>query len=73
MFLIDNKNKKLLIWCERDGINIGIDKMHLYYDVIYEFISKKVLDNYFKFCIIRNPYNKVYSAWNFIKDTDIVM
>jgi len=61
------KNTKLLINCERDGVNIGIDKMHLYYDVIYEFIYKNVLDNYFKFCIIRNPYNKLYSAWNFIK------
>jgi len=62
------KNTKLLKHCERDGKNIGIDKMHLYYDVIYEFISKDILDNYFKFCIIRNPYNKVYSAWNFIKE-----
>ena len=62
------KNTKLLMHCERDGKNIGIDKMHLYYDVIYEFISKDILDNYFKFCIIRNPYNKVYSAWNFIKE-----
>ena len=53
---------------ERNGINIGIDKMHLYYDVIYKFISKEILDNYIKFCIIRNPYNKLYSAWNFIKD-----
>lgn len=61
------ENTKLLKLCERDGINIGIDKMHLYYDVIYQFISKNVLDNYFKFCIIRNPYNKLYSAWNFIK------
>ena len=62
------KDTQLLMHCERYGINIGIDKMHLYYDVIYEFISKNVLDNYFKFCIIRNPYNKLYSAWNFIKE-----
>ena len=62
------KNTKLLMQCERDGKNIGIDKMHLYYDVIYEFIPKNVLDNYLKFCIIRNPYNKIYSAWNFIKE-----
>ena len=61
------ENTELLYACERNGINIGIDKMHLYYDVIDKFISKNVLDNYFKFCIIRNPYNKLYSAWNFIK------
>ncbi len=62
------KNTKLLINVERNGVNIGIDKMHLYYDVIYEFIPRNVLENYFKFCIIRNPYNKLYSAWNFLKD-----
>ena len=63
-----HKDTKLLMFCERDGINIGIDKMHLYYDVIDKFIPKNILDNYFKFCIIRNPYNKLYSAWNFIKE-----
>lgn len=62
------KDTQLLNSCERDGINIGIDRMHLYYDVIDKFISKNILDNYFKFCIIRNPYNKLYSAWNFIKE-----
>lgn len=62
------KDTQLLKHCERQGINIGIDKMHLYYDVIDKFISKNVLKNYFKFCIIRNPYNKLYSAWQFIKE-----
>jgi hypothetical protein len=62
------KDTKLLMNCEKDGINIGIDKMHLYYDVIDKFISKNILDDYFKFCIIRNPYNKLYSSWNFIKE-----
>jgi hypothetical protein len=62
------KDTQLLMFCERDGINIGIDKMHLYYDVIDKFIPKNILDKYFKFCIIRNPYNKLYSAWNFIKE-----
>ena len=33
-----HKDTKLLMFCERDGINIGIDKMHLYYDVIDKFI-----------------------------------
>lgn len=58
----------LLKWCERDGPNRGIDKMHLYYDVIHEYFSKSILQQYFKFCIVRNPYNKLYSAWNFIKE-----
>ena len=61
-------DSQLLMYCERDGINIGIDKMHLYFDVIDKFISKNILDNYIKFCIVRNPYNKLYSAWNFIKE-----
>ena len=62
------KDTKLLISCERDGVNIGIDKMHLYHEVIDKFITKNILDKYIKFCIIRNPYDKLYSAWNFIKE-----
>jgi hypothetical protein len=62
------KDTQLMMKTERNGINIGIDKMHLYYDVIDKFISKNILDNYCKFCIIRNPYNKLYSAWHFIKE-----
>ena len=61
------KDTQLLMWVERDGINIGIDKMHLYYDVIDKFIPKNILDNYYKFCIIRNPYNKFYSAFQNFK------
>jgi hypothetical protein len=61
-------NASLLDSVVIDGKNIGIDKMHLYTEVIGEFIPKNKLDNYFKFCIVRNPYNKLYSAWNFIKD-----
>ena len=53
---------------ERSGPNIGIDKMHLYYEVIDKFIPRKVLDKNIKFCVIRNPYDRLYSAWNFIKE-----
>lgn len=63
-----NKNTKILKLVERTGENIGVDKMHLYYEVIDKFIPKKILNEYIKFCIIRNPYNKLYSAWNFIKE-----
>jgi chondroitin 4-sulfotransferase 11 len=62
------EDTKLLMFCEREGINIGIDKMHLYYEVIDQFIPKNILDKYVKFCIVRNPYDKLYSAWNFIKE-----
>ena len=54
--------------CEREGVNVGIDKMHLYFDVIDLFIPKNVLKAYTKFCIVRNPYNKLYSAWKFIQE-----
>lgn len=42
--------------------------MHLYNDVIYNFIDKEYFDKCIKFCIVRNPYNKMFSAWNFIKE-----
>lgn len=48
--------------------NTGIDKMHLYQDVISKYIDIKLLNTYMTFCIVRNPYEKIYSAWNFIKD-----
>ena len=57
---------KLLMWRDK---NIGIDKMHLYYGVIDNFIPRNKLDKYMKFCIIRNPYDTLYSAWNYLKRT----
>ena len=59
---------KILMFVERKGPNIGIDQMHLYNEVIDTFISKDILDTYIKFCIIRNPYNRLYSAWNLLKN-----
>jgi hypothetical protein len=46
----------------------GIDKMHLYNNVITKYIHPKFIKRSLKFCIVRNPYNKIYSAWNFIKE-----
>ena len=66
--LKEYKKSLLLRDCERKGPNIGIDKMHLYYEVIDKFIPVNVINKFLKFCIIRNPYNKLYSAWNFIKE-----
>ena len=62
-------NSELMSLVERDGPNLGIDKMHLYNSVISKFISNEILHKYVKFCIVRNPYNKMYSAWNFIKES----
>jgi len=61
-------NSELMSFVERDGPNLGIDKMHLYNSVISKFISNDILHKYVKFCIVRNPYNKMYSAWHNIKD-----
>lgn len=45
----------------------GIDRMHLYNDVIHKYINPFALGpEYLKFCIVRNPYNKLYSAWKAI-------
>lgn len=46
----------------------GIDKMHLYLDVINKYVDINWFNNAIKFCIIRNPYEKLYSAWNFLKN-----
>lgn len=46
----------------------GLDKMHLHQDVIDKYISPDILSSFFKFCIVRNPYERLYSAWYFIKD-----
>lgn len=46
----------------------GIDKMHLHTDVIANYINDEKLKKYFKFCIIRNHYEKVCSAWNSLKN-----
>jgi len=45
----------------------GIDKMHLYDEVIDKYISKEVVNTYKTFCIIRNPYEKIYSAWQYLR------
>jgi hypothetical protein len=45
----------------------GIDKMHLYLEVIDKYIDKDFFTKAIKFCIIRNPYEKIYSAWNYLK------
>jgi GR25 family glycosyltransferase involved in LPS biosynthesis len=66
-----NNIQKVYNNCEKidkvDKTN-GIDKMHLYLDVISQYIDKDIFKNYIKFCIIRNPYYKIFSAWNYLKE-----
>lgn len=45
----------------------GIDKMHLHQDVVHQYIDIDYFNKAIKFCIIRNPYNKVYSAWWYLR------
>lgn len=59
------KDSKLLM---RVDESTGIDRMHLHQDVIAQYISREKVGEYFKFCIIRNPYDRTYSAWNFVKN-----
>lgn len=61
-------NSEQLSNVEKSGENKGIDKMHLYNEVISKYIDEYKLSNYIKFCIVRNPYDKLYSAWNYLKD-----
>jgi len=44
------------------------DMMHLYVNIQSIYIPEIKLNDYFKFCITRNPYNKVISAYYNIKD-----
>jgi hypothetical protein len=55
---------KLLMWVDE---KTGIDKMHLYVNVIWTYIDENKCNKYMKFCIIRNPYDRVYSAWKSLK------
>ena len=42
-----------------------IARTHLYNTIIKRYIPTKYFDTYNKITIVRNPYNRVYSAWNF--------
>ena len=69
------QDTKLMMYCEREGINIGIDKMHLYYDVIDKFIPKNILENYFKFFVLLEIHiiNFILLGILLKKDMDIRM
>jgi len=56
---------ELLIWGDP---KTGVDKMHLCQEVMPKYITKDKIKNYFKFCIIRDPYEKLYSAWQYLRN-----
>lgn len=45
-----------------------IDEGHLMVSIgIKEYLKSKNIDHYFKFAFVRNPYDRLYSAWNEFK------
>lgn len=59
------KQAKQLKWVDPSN---GLDKMHLYYNVQNKYIPKEIINTSFKFCIVRNPYTKLCSAYYYLKN-----
>lgn len=43
--------------------NTEYDLAHVYQDIAYRYIPQHMIDNYHSFTIVRNPYNRCYSAY----------
>ena len=43
--------------------NTKYDLAHIYQDIAYRYIPQYMIDNYHSFTIVRNPYNRCYSAY----------
>ena len=43
--------------------NTEYDLAHIYQDIAYRYIPQYMIDNYYSFTIVRNPYNRCYSAY----------
>jgi len=44
--------------------NTDFDLAHIYQDIATRYIPQYMLDNYHSFTIVRNPYNRCYSAYS---------
>ena len=44
------------------GESNGTDLAHIYQDILSKYVPEDMIKTYFKFCIVRNPYNRCYSA-----------
>ena len=51
----------ILYW-EKDP-NTDFDLAHIYQDIAPFYISQHMIDKYYSFTIVRNPYNRCYSAY----------
>jgi hypothetical protein len=49
------------------GLDNGVMTQHLDCDGMKEYVKKDVYDSYFKFTIVRNPWERLYSAYNYLK------
>jgi len=64
-----NDNNKLSFCCNKGVVNYY--KSSKYLNEIMEMDDEK-WNEYFKFCVVRNPYEKAISAWNYIMETEML-
>jgi len=41
----------------------GIDATHLHQDILYEYVGQELYDRCVSFAVVRNPYDRFYSAF----------
>ena len=57
-FFFDNYQRKVFLFTSHESVRTIENK-----------ISKKIFDNYFKFAVVRNPYSRFVSRYNYMKLT----
>lgn len=45
------------------GQDDEVDLAHIYQEILSRYVPQDMINKYFKFCIVRNPYNRCYSAY----------
>jgi hypothetical protein len=45
------------------GSDDKTDLAHIYQSILESYVPRNMISKYFKFCIVRNPYNRCYSAY----------